>query len=278
MLLTLITILVATYAKRLSWIVISVLILHTFYAWISSFGINGVDKDVGASAVISLLIGVVLHKLLERKKQNYDPAIMLLLKRQITGGAALILLALSMVCIWNVFLAVENAQILISQAKAQMAIHGAAEIAHTETIITDTQETTGFGIISDIETINPISGELTAQAKRAKEKEFTRQRENGEWNLLDAALIANNTLYMAASGLVIEYGYKDDPDFKIKNVPRIFDNIPSRFHPTISRSGSAEEAYTKRVSIEEYLKNEERLAYSGFEGKMAVYIVKLVDF
>jgi hypothetical protein len=278
MLLTLVTILVATYVKRPFLIVMSVFILHVFYAWISSFGINGVDKDVGASAIISLLIGVVLHKWLERKKQNHDPAFMLLLKRQITGSAALILLALSVVCVWNVFLAIENAQLLILKAKAQIAIHGAAEIAHTETIITDTQETTGFGIISDIETINPISGELTAQAKRAKEKEFARQRENGEWNLLDAALIANNTLYMAASGLVIEYGYKDDPDFKIKNVPGIFDNIPSRFHPTISRSGSAEGAYTKRASIEEYLKNEERLAYSGFEGKMAVYIVKLVDF
>lgn len=310
MLLTLVIILIAVQAKRPYVIVISALILHTLSAWISSFAISGLDEDVAASALASLLIGVFLQKWLARKKHIHGFEYVMLLKKKITGGVTLMLLMLGTVCVWNVFLAIEKAENLIRQAKTQIVVYGPNQaikntkidtrgyagsgviveflISNSESddflvsvmrdkMLQEEQEMTGFGIIQDTETVNAVSGEITDFAVQRKKAEIAEQR-GTEWTLLDEALTTSNSLYSVASSMAIELGATTDPNFDARKVPGLLDNIPSRFMERIANSGSLIEAYAKRAYIQEYLQNQEKLMYSGLAGKIAMLVGRLVDF
>ncbi|MBK6895672.1 MAG: hypothetical protein IPH06_03650 [Alphaproteobacteria bacterium] len=278
MLLILVIVLIAVQTKHPYVIVISALILHIFCAWISSFAISGLDVDIVPKSIFSILIGIVLHKWLERNNKIHGSGFKLLLKRQITRSVALLLLTLGTISIWNVFLAIENARVLVLETKARMVVHSTYQSFPNEPEMADTQEMTGFGILPDTSIINPESGQLTNQARVAKMEEIARQRANGKWTLFDAALTASNTAYITAYSLALDFAFSPDPDFEVKNVPGLFEGIPPRFHLSLAMSGSSTEAWARKALIIKYLKNAERLAYSGTRGLLASYLVTLVDF
>lgn len=142
--------------------------------------------------------------------------------------------------------------------------------------VSGTQEMDGFGIIPDPEVFNTLSDTYTPIAQAQKEKEISDIRAK-EWTLLDEAFSVNNSLYSTAQSLAVEYGYENDPNFDALKVPQLYENIPSRFHATIARSGSLTEAYAKRAYIEEYMANQEKLLYSGWSGMGASLVAGLVD-
>lgn len=140
-----------------------------------------------------------------------------------------------------------------------------------------TEEITGFGIAPDVRVINPMTGTLTAQARAAVESKYAKEREN-EWTLLDEGLKASNTLYDAAVTVGIDLLTPAEEGFDAaRDMPHIFDGIPSMYRNRLARADSHVEALAYRAQIDEYLDAVTKLQYSGWSGVAAQVTAAMVD-
>lgn len=139
-----------------------------------------------------------------------------------------------------------------------------------------TEEDIGNGLIPDPMLVNSQSGQLTHSAQRAKEDKVSKEREN-EWTLLDEALTTSNTLYDIVTSTAIKMGSTPEDGFDAKKLPGLFDNVPPMFHKELAATKSTNEAWSRRARIEEYMKNSDKLAASGYTGMAASLAAGIVD-